>query len=482
MESVDAKKKLSFLDILKRALSSDFFPLFTAAVFLVCYYLGQDILCIYFYAFEAILMVILLDDLTPIIPHSLFMNVLISYQNSPNTLIHDNNQGYYFEPVNLGLIIAIIAVTAGAVIYRAVVTRKKLKFNAMCLGFAIFSVTLLLNGLGQEGYKPMNLFYGFALAFLFSVPYAVISVNVTQSKRNFIKVGWGVMAFGLLLLTELAVKYATSWNSIIVGGSIDKTAFLFGWGIWNTMGMLLVVCIPFAFLLAANFKYGFLFILYATALAFAAFFTGSRQAMIGVAVVYPLSAIICLACAKNKWNMFRNGATLAAVAVIGAIVIGSMWKDITYIFSRLFDNLFDEAGFSGNGRISLLKQSMEYFINAPVFGQGFFLSFGADPGFVGLDGVIPLMAHNTFAELLATCGILGLIGYLLHRIITVVCFIHNTTADRAYVAVSILGLLVLCMFDNHIFYLFPTFFYSCLLCFATSPEVGIPAKKLLRKK
>lgn len=479
MYTVEEEKHNKIADTIRHILSADCFPLFTAAVLLVLYYAGQDIAAICFYALEAILMLVFLDDLTPIIPHSLFMSVLISYKNSPNTLIHDNNGGYYFEPLNLGIIIAVITIAALAVLYRAVVTRKRLKFNAMCLGLAAFSAALLLNGVGTKDYTPMNLFYGFSLSFLFAVPYAVFSGNVTQTKENFIKVGHGVMAFSLLLLTELAIKYATDWDYIVVGGAIEKGALLFGWGIWNTMGMMLVVCIPFAFLLASNFKYGFIYVIYATVLSAAAFLTGSRQSMLGTVVVYPISAIICIVCSKDKWSRFRNGITFGAMIAFVIIFTASVWKDLMYVFSGIFENLFDESGYTGNGRISLIKQALSFFVGAPVTGQGFYLSFGADPGFVGLDGVIPLMAHNTFAELLATCGILGLICYLFHRVITVICFIHKATPDRAFVAMSILGLLLLCMFDNHIFYLFPTFFYSCLMCFATSADV--PAKPKLKK-
>ena len=480
MEKTEKNTKFTaLLALIKRALASKYLPFVTTAVVLLSHLLGLDIVLIYFYAIVGIAMILLLDDLTPLITHLLYLHVLVSYQNSPSPLVHNGNPEYYTNPVMIGFIAAIVAVLCGAAVWRIIKSRAKLRFNAMTLGFAVFSVTLLLNGIGSpNGYNPMTFFYGFALSLLFTLPYVLLSANITPSKENFIKVAWGFVALSVLLVIELATKYVTQWEHVVSDGSLEKGAFVFGWGMWNTMGMLLVLCIPSMFLLASTHKYGYLFILYATLLAGCAFFTTSRQSMLGAVIIYPLSAIVTIVCGKNR--RFNIATLIAVAAVIGIIAIAS-WDDILHIFSSVFDNLFNDQGYDGSGRSYLLQLAWGYFKEAPVFGQGFYLSFPNDPGFAGMNGFIPLMAHNTYAELLATCGILGLLGYLAHRIITIICFLRNPTPERTFIALAVLSMLILCMFDNHIFYLLPTVAYSALSSLSTNSEVVIKLPLFKRK-
>ena len=194
--------------------------------------------------------------------------------------------------------------------------------------------------------------------------------------------------------------------------------------------------------------------------------TISRQAMVGAAIIYPASIITAVI--KNK-NRKATLITFGALVFVGLAVVIWKWNSIMGVLGKVSGNLFGEDdAFDGNGRLPLVKRAVQYFIEYPIFGTGFHVAFPEDAGFVGLDGFIPAMAHNTFAELIGTCGILGLFAYLFHRIQTVIAFTDGKmNICKLYIAFSLSELLILSLFDNHIFYLFPTIIYSSILPFAT---------------
>ena len=66
-------KQNKVIDIVKNVLSSKFFPFATAALFLLCYYTALDLLAIYYLAIVAILILLLLEDITPLIPQLLLL-------------------------------------------------------------------------------------------------------------------------------------------------------------------------------------------------------------------------------------------------------------------------------------------------------------------------------------------------------------------------------------------------------------------------
>ena len=84
--------------------------------------------------------------------------------------------------------------------------------------------------------------------------------------------------------------------------------------------------------------------------------------------------------------------------------------------------------------------------------------------------VIPLMCHNTILEIMSAGGIVGFTAYSVHRIQTILSVTKNLTIERTFIAGTILAMLVISMFDNHLFNIFPTIVYSALLAVLFSGE------------
>jgi O-antigen ligase len=342
------------------------------------------------------------------------------------------------------------------------IKHKTFKVSPLFFGFLAFVCALMLNGAFSEEYKALDFVYGLFLAFLFLGIFVLMCGNIKVTSRTFESIALSFVALTVLLIIELAVKYATT-EGIVVNGVINKSAIVFGWGVHNTMGMLFSISIPSILYLAGIYKWGWLFTLYSFVVYIAIFFTMSRQAMVGGSIIFVCSSLMLIIKGKNR---IVNSSVFAVAAIAVATLLIVRWDKISDLFANVLHNLTNTSG-----RTELYATALENFKKYPIFGIGFFINLANDPGWAGLD-IIPLMYHNTFMQLLGACGGLGLLTYAIHRTQTVICYIKNITVERTYIAFTILALLIVNLFDNHLFYLLPTILYGCLVAVLKSSEKG----------
>ena len=449
------------LDWIKRALSSKIFPYLTAAVMLLCYYTGGDILAVYYLAVLAILMLLFLDDLTPLISIFLFMSVCISFINSPSRTA--GNSDYFFQPAILAQVITLISILVIALVYRIIKTcaTKRFKPTAVFYSLCALSGAFLLNGLFSAAYTIGNLLYGMLLCSLYLGIFVLIKDNLKLNKDSFKHIAHNFVALSILLIIELVVKYLTLGN-LYVDGGINRDLLSFGWGVYNTMGMLLLLCIPSVIYLATQYKHGYLFYIYSFVLLACCFLSMSRQTMVGAIIIYPMCLFMLFLQPLNKKIHIIITAVVAAVALVFIIIY---WKPLCSALYDIFSNVVtDDGKLNGSGRVGLYLKAIDDFRKSPLFGEGF-LSLSDWPWGESVSGLgINLhFYHNTILQMMGACGLVGLICYTVHRVITVLCFCNNVTHERSYIAVSILVILLMSLLDIHMFDVFPTFTYSFLL-------------------
>lgn len=454
----------NFGGVLTAVLSSRAFPFFTAAWVMACYFLGLDMATIYYLGITVILMLLILDDLTPLVSQLLFFNVIVSLQNSPSETVNAVHPDYYSNPVNLAFIGVILGLVVAAMILRfiTVFKNKNCKPTPVLWGLCALGLAFLLSGITKDEYSVYDFIYALVMASLYAGLFALITFNVKICEENYKKICFGFLALSVLLLTELFALYIRNGKDMLNSqGELIKDMVVLGWGIWNTVGMLLVICIPAVVMLSVKYEYGFGFIFYATVLAVSVFLTTSRQSMVGVIVVYPLSLLFALIKSKNRKI---TAVTVAGIIVIGGIAIFSKREAIARLLGNMLENMNASDGIITDGRrIRLMNTAMAFFADNPVFGSGFFLNFNEND-FTGL-GFVPEFACNTFAEILAACGIVGFVAYLVHRVQTLVYFVKNPTFDKAFFALIIAGILITSLFDNHMFNIMPNLIYSSVLPF-----------------
>ena len=430
----------------------------------MCYYLGWDVVVFYYIAIVGIAILLLLDDATPFVSLLLFMSVSISLKNTPSDTM--GNTDYYHRPEIYIQIFTIISLLVATTIYKLIknIVLKKFKITPIFFGMCGFALILMLNGLFSNDYNPKNLLYGFILASCILGIYSFLKDNFRLDSEGFEKIAYSFLAFSVLLLIELVVAYATT-EGIFENGTIVRSRLIFGWGVYNTYGVMLTMCIPGTIYLAGKKKFGFVYTLYSFVLFVALFFSCSRQAMVGGPIVYLLSIIVLFIKGKNK---FSNACVLTAAVGLGVILVAAYHNAVIRFFEEIFDNLIVDGELDGSGRTRLWREAIEYFKNYPIFGSGFFVHFSYS-GNSGL-GFMPLMCHNTLLELLSASGIVGLIVYLGHRTQTIISFCKNITYERTFIALTILSILLLSLLDNHIFNIFPTIIYSSLIAVLDKSE------------
>ncbi len=448
-------KQNKVIDIVKNVLSSKFFPFATAALFLLCYYTALDLLAIYYLAIVAILILLLLEDITPLIPQLLFINLVVSLKNAPSLGTTD----FYMRPEVLAQAGAMFALAVCALIYRVVlcIVKKQFKTSPVFYGLSAFCFVLLLNGVFNEHYTIKNFLFGLMLALCFLGIYVLIKNNIKADKNCFEKVAYGFIALSALLLIQIIVAYATT-EDLFVDGSIVRERLVFGWGVYNTYGLMIMLCLPAATFLAGREKHGYIFTVYSALIFTATILSCSRQAMIGAILIYPVCLIILLV--KGKYRI--PNLCITAAAVLAGIVLVCIFREkILESLAAIFENIIVDGELNGSGRWRLWKEALIYFSEFPIFGAGFFIERSYEA--FELLNLVPLMCHNTVLQLMSSCGMVGLIFYTVHRVQTVVCYCKNITVERTFIALTIVIILMLSLVDMHIFNIFPTIIYSCLL-------------------
>ena len=449
---------------IKNFLSSDFFPFITAALSLICYYLGLDLLMIAYIGITGALIFLLLDDVTPVFTLLLFLGVLISFKNSPSAI--RGHSDYYTRPEIFVPIIIIIVLLVGSMVFRLVTTcvHKKFKLTPVFFGLCALSVAFLLNGANQKDYDIKNLMYAGMYTVFFLGMFAVVKDNLIINKKTYEKISLNFFAFSIVLLIELIVVYAVN-DGVITDGHIDREQLIWGWGKYNYYGVLAVMCLPSVIYLAGIKKHGYLYTLYSLLIIIACIFSCSRQNYVCAALIYPVCLVILLWKGKNRKI---NAIILGVAALAAAIVIGVAFDKISAAIKRLSENLLSNGELDGNGRMSLWRDCIKNFKSSPIFGIGFttFLPAAPKTGFQ----FIPSMYHNTFMQMMGACGIIGLLAYLVHRVQTAISYFKNITVERTMVMLTVLVILLTSLVDHHIFSLFPTMVYSCLIAVLVKSE------------
>lgn len=448
-------KRSKALDIVKNVISSKFFPFSTAAVFLACYYLGWDIVAIYYLGIVTVLILLLLEDISPLICQLLFLNLFVSLKNVEAGCA--DGYSYYSQPAIIAQMAVFAVLAISALAYRLILccVKKKFRITPVFIGICALSVAFILNGFGSEFSTPKNLLFGFIMSALILGLFAAIKDNIVTDKNFFERIAYGFIALSALLLVELIVAYAT-YDNLFVDGVIYRGALFFGWGGYNTYGLLITMCLPSAVYLVGRSKHGYLFTAYSLLVFAASLLSCSRQAMVVAALVYPVCLIILFV--KGRYRIPNLCITAGAVAV-GIVLICVFREKFVEAVKAIFDNVFVNGELNGSGRWTIWKEALGYFKDYPVFGAGFYIRYSYSMNAIFL----PQTCHNTVLEIMAACGIFGLAAYLLHRVQTVISFFKNITVERTLIALTIAVLLLMSLLDMHIFNVFPTIIYACLL-------------------
>lgn len=417
----------------------------------------------------AVFVALLGSDLLPLIPLVVLSYISPSVHNNPGL-----NGESVFSGENGVYILSIAAVFAVCLIIRliadpemgiAFLKRKR----SLLSGMVILGVAYMLAGAFSGYYTASgwrNALFGFVQFISIFLCYFLFTGGIRWEKvpKNYL--AWCGICVGLVVLAQLGYIYLV--NHVVVDGKIDRGRIFSGWGTYNNIGALLVMTIPFAFQLACRKKGAWVFEIVALLLLGGVVMTCSRGSLLAAAIVYLTSCGLMFYKALRS-HTFRLVHTIVAIVVIPTVIL------FRHELMTLFDALL-QRGLDPSGRDVIYKEGFKQFLRFPVFGGSFFPVDFIPYGFSSVaefTAIFPPRWHNTIVQLLATCGITGLLAYGFHRYQTIRMMLKTPTTGKLFICLSLLALLGTSLVDCHFFNIGPTLFYSIALAFAEKADTQV---------
>lgn len=401
------------------------------------------------------------DDLLGLMPLVLNAYITVSKENNPG-----NHAITIFSPERWGLwMVAMVGLWFLVVAWRLVTDpdfggkRFLTKKRTLLPSILILGVAYCLGGLGSGADIKKNLLFAVLQFATIFIPYYIFSGGIKWENCRRDYFGWIGFCTGLVLLCQLANIYRI--NDVVVGGVIDRDQIYNGWSTYNNFGMLLAMMIPSAFYLASRHHKGWLGSIVACVLLAGTVLSCSRNAILMGSCIFVVCVFVSLSFAKNKKANFYAIVALVALSVI---VYFAFYEQIHKLFHILFD-----MGADNNSRYMTWNEGLKQFKKHPIFGATFYpqywlpFDWSVEATFTDF---FPPRWHNTIVQMLASCGVVGLMAYLFHRVQTIKIFLFDRTREKAFIACMVLTLLGGSLLDCHFFNIGPVLFYSVGLAFA----------------
>ncbi len=405
-------------------------------------------------------------DLLPIAPILVCFYMATSIQNDPS----QNLVSIYSTPSPLIYMGILLALMLGFITWRLITDKNfggKLflaKKRPLMWGMLLLGLAYILGGVGSAAYPQVgikNILFGLVQFAVIAGPYWVFSGAVDWSRCRKDYFAWIGFGAGLMLLGQLGYIYLT--QNVIVEGQILRHRILAGWGIYNNMGCMLAMMIPFAFYLASRYRRGWIGTVVGSAFLIGVYLTCSRSSIIFATAIWLVCIGLMLFSASN-----RRGNRIALYVTVGITLtlILLFHQELGRLFSVIFQR---EHGFlDPNSRDDIYNRGMKLFYQYPLLGSTFYpqvylWDFSQLDSF---SAIFPPRWHNTIVQLLVSTGIIGLAAYGFHRFTTVRMFVVNRTREKAFIACSLAVLLGCSLLDCHLFNIGPALFYSTGLAFA----------------
>ena len=409
-------------------------------------------------------------DLLPLMPLFILAYIIPSSRNNPGC-----KEDTIFTLAHGGILIICLAVLIGAsLLYRVIRDRKRFFGRKYTLlpGILLLMLAYMVGGIGSGtslSVQGKSAFFGFMQGCAILVPYFLFCGGVDWEKVDKEYFSWIGVSVGCVLLVEILWLYLTA--NVIIDGSIERDNLYTGWGICNNIGGMLIMMIPFAFHLSLKRYYRNWFgVLVASAFLLGAYFTCSRAAMIIGTGIYLLCFFLMLRYAEDR----KHPTLMFLFFVICLVLIVVVrWDRIKELFEFIL-----KRGLKLSKRDIVYPNGFKLFLENPLLGTTFYppaeiapYDFSSSEAF---SSFYPARWHNTVIQLLACCGLFGLVAYLLHRVQTLKVFFKPSSPEKLFAACSVLVLLIASLVDCHFFNIGPVLFYSMALAFGENCHLCPP--------
>ena len=434
---------------------------FLIAVFaIVSNILGLDF---YFYLTVAILAVYISlfgKDYLPYLPLMLFSYIAPSIKNNPSksgtSIFLFNSGGLYL--IIMGCAVALFLLIR-LIFDKEIGFRNMVKTKYKLAGGMVFlGIAFALSGMGSQaisGFEIKNLiFAGLQFAAMF-IPYFLLCFSVKWNKVVKDYIAFSVIMFGLVVGAQIVYSYL--YNGYFINGNPNNFYIFSGWGVNTNMGAMVTLAIPFAFYYIAKDKNVFVNNLIVLLLFFTNVLSLSRNSILIGTVLYFVCLII-------SFNVSKKKSTKITLVIFLLLLLGIFYLFNSYVFNTIMSSFAN--GFSPSGRDKLYVRAIEAFYSFPLLGSGFYsINSTLLPSDIGWNAFFPRMWHNSVLQVMATGGLVCLVAYIIHRIQTLKVVFSNFSIENGFIAISLLALLLMSLFDCYLFQIGPMLFYSSAFAF-----------------
>ena len=456
------------MDIFKRNasafLNSYYYPLAVFFSVLISHTLSIELLGIITVLLSAGIGLLVCEDLKFLISPLIMFIFMFSQKSVESGVFYDTP---YLVAIAVLATLFFILFIAHFIIYKQSVSIKAFTHSRLFIGLLCLCCAFLLNGMFNfDGYSWGNIIFALALITCLGLIFFLFSVNLKPDPDLKRYLFFVLYLTSILLILEFFISFTYQFE--FKNGELIKESILLGWGMWNNIGGALAFLLPVHFYFASTVKkYGWVFYLTGL-LAFCAIaLCLSRSSLlISIFIIIACALVSCFAGENKRANRIITGA----VAIVGIVGIIVLWDKISSILGDYLSRGFDD-----NGRFEIYKKGLNNFLDNPIFGGGFSSADAQDHTFIIF---LPDRYHNTFVQLLGTCGIVGLGAYIWHRYETIKLFWKKRSIFTVFGALCVAAFLGTSLLDNHFFNLYPSFIYILILLVTERTECDYIKKQI----
>ena len=412
------------------------------------------------------------DDFTPLMPLFIFCYIAPSKSNNPGMqtdgLFYGSSATYLVTIVTIAVVVLLARIIFDKEMgLRRLFTQKRVLLPSML----VLGVSYLLSGIlhpQYAEYAKSNLTFASIQFVSVILLYFIFSATVNWDYFDFEYIAFIGLVMGFVVSAEVGFIYLT--EDIIQNGVIgDRYLIQTGWGCYNNIGAIISMSIPFAFYFASRKSGSAAFLAVACFLFIVVVFTGSRGSLLGAIFAFVTSFIYTFIKCENKREFRIASFVLFAVLIAGAWVAREKLEGIFQNIPNIFNNIGGSVTVGDSGRLDYYKNGIQVYLKNPIFGQSFYpmeedlCSFSVVPEFISF---FPPRWHSTLIQMMASCGTVGILAYLYHRLSTIVLYCKKCTKNNTYLFFCAGTLVGMSLLDCHFFNVGPVLFYSTVLAVA----------------
>ena len=444
--------------LLNKFLYSYYYLAFIALLTALSCLFGFEIITYYLYVlFGGILPCLFSKDMT-----SIFAPLGMAYSSvslrTKDSTAHKTLFGAQMYHLYI-LLVLIVLFVGGRLIFDLITNKERRCYRPrLMIGYIVFGLALIFGGVGSPYYSSRDFIFGLVEFLALAGSYFILMYIIEWKDIKKDYYAYLVLFYGLALVIEVFVIRFTN------GGAAIRT----GWGINNNIAGQLCICLAGPIYLALKKKWAPIYLISEGFILLAVGLTNSRDGCL-------MGTIICVASLVIFYIKVDNKKRIQA-SIIGILAISSFLA-FTFIFMDTFivtfSGLFNRrsGAFSLNGRQIIWHNGYEQFLSNPSFGVGWYqCTFGRSDYFAY--SFVPGRYHNTFFQIIASTGLFGLTGYIIHRYQTIKMAFKKPTFEKTFIFISILGLLLTSIFDCHFFNLGPGLNYCIALAFLEGMNIA----------